>query len=96
MAAVAGGVRIPAGVEIDTIWITEATLGYVLSQALPRCVSFLCKQGASFLIWCSKACSTASIAAMMRFGFSMCLEDDCRRDWSEIGIEVPVEGHALR
>ena len=52
MAAVARGVLIPAGVEIDTIWITEATLGYVLSQALPRCVSFLCKQGASFLIWC--------------------------------------------
>ena len=52
MAAVAGGALIPAGVEIDTIWITEATLAYVLSQALPRCVSYLCKQGASFLIWC--------------------------------------------
>ena len=39
MTVVARGGRIPVGVEIDAVWIAEAPLGYVLSQAMPRGVS---------------------------------------------------------
>ena len=54
LADVARGIHFPAGVEIDTVWIAEAPFGYVVSQALPRFVSFLRKQGTSLLVRCSK------------------------------------------
>ena len=54
LADVARGIHLPAGVETDTVWIAEAPVGYVVSQALPRLVSFLRKQGASLLVRCSK------------------------------------------
>ena len=54
LADVARGISFPAGVEIDTVWIAEAPFGYVVSQALPRSVSFLRKQGTSLLVRCSE------------------------------------------